>query len=469
MSMLDQRKVFFLALFCALCVLFGGASSACAMVSAPGWGIIGRAAPTNLPPGGEGVLKLYVFNLGAGEPDGSTTLTDVLPPGLTATAANTALSGDGREAECSVLGPQLVRCKVTTSSFAARSVIVVISVNVDPGASGSAVDKATVTGGGALRPSSTSFPVTYSSDEPQPGFANFDAWLSNPDGTIDTQAGSHPYALTVAFGLNNTTYGPKLGDGTQEETVAGGGARNVNVNLPPGVVGDPEAVPQCPRQVLNAASEGAGSGCPLASQVGMNMSTIQGNELLGSEPVFNMVPPPGIAAEFAFDEGGVIVFLDSGVRTGGDNGITTHVDNIPQRSISFNYTTIWGIPADPSHDPLREGMPAGIEPKPLLSLPTSCEGQPEFSMELLGTWHDQNFVASRASAPMRESEGNPVGFTDCNLLQPFKPSISIAPDTTYADTPAGLSVEVKMPQGLNPEGLSTPGFRTPLSCCRKAS
>ena len=59
---------------------------------------------------------------------------------------------------------------------------------------------------------------------------------------------------------------------------------------------------------------------------------------------------------------------------------------------------------------------------------------------------------------MHENEGNPVGFTGCDLLRPFEPSISIAPDTTYADTPAGLSVDVKMPQGLNPEGLSTPGL-----------
>ena len=127
-----------------------------------------------------------------------------------------------------------------------------------------------------------------------------------------------------------------------------------------------------------------------------------------------MVPPPGVAAEFAFDEGGVIVSFDAGVRTGGDNGVTVHADNIPQREISFNYTTIWGVPADPSHNYYRVGeeceglylrysCPSSAEPKPLLTLPTSCGGRPEFSEELLSVWHDPNYVAiARGPADARK-------------------------------------------------------------------
>jgi hypothetical protein len=79
-------------------------------------------------------------------------------------------------------------------------------------------------------------------------------------------------------------------------------------------------------------------------------------------------------------------------------------------------------------------------------------------MELLGTWTDENYVGQPIKVPMLSGDGEPTKFTGCERLRPFDPSINIAPDTTYADTPAGLSVDVKMPQGLNPEGLQTPGL-----------
>ena len=46
-------------------------------------------------------------------------------------------------------------------------------------------------------------------------------------------------------------------------------------------------------------------------------------------------------------------------------------------------------------------------------------------------------------------EERPQGFEECGKLT-FAPTISAAPDTTTADSPAGLSVEVKEPQ----EGLT---------------
>ncbi len=53
----------------------------------------------------------------------------------------------------------------------------------------------------------------------------------------------------------------------------------------------------------------------------------------------------------------------------------------------------------------------------------------------------------------------PVGFTGCNRLAHFNPAIEIAPDTSQADTPAGLTATVKVPQGVNPETLATSGLK----------
>ncbi len=50
--------------------------------------------------------------------------------------------------------------------------------------------------------------------------------------------------------------------------------------------------------------------------------------------------------------------------------------------------------------------------------------------------------------------GDPVGFTGCEDLS-MEPSLSTSPDTTFADTPAGLTADVKIPQEslTLPEGL----------------
>ncbi len=53
----------------------------------------------------------------------------------------------------------------------------------------------------------------------------------------------------------------------------------------------------------------------------------------------------------------------------------------------------------------------------------------------------------------------PAGLTGCSRLQHFEPTVSIAPETSFSDTPSGLSAIVKVPQGLNPEGLASPGLK----------
>ena len=477
--MLKDRYTLALSLVLTVLVILACASAASAETSAPGWRIMGNTVPTNLPPGGEGIVQLYVFNLGSEDvtkSNGNAIVTDTLPEDIVPTGQTNVEEKTGK---CIVTG-QTVRCELYPDPYVyphneitpshANQVINIV-VKVSPRAQGSVVDRATADGSGALAGASVTFPITLSPVVPDAGFAHVATWLTNADGTPDTQAGSHPYNMTVAFALNSIiSKDDKISTNTssfEAEVPAGGELRNLNVNLPPGIVGNPEAVPQCTR--LELVKED----CPLASQVGENWSMI-GPDWIGIE-IYNMVPPSGVAAQFGFILAHNLVFLDSGVRTGGDNGITTHVDDIPQKNIIFNTATIWGIPADSGHDAQRDGheangeyceadnngipCPAGITPSPLLTLPTSCQGPQEFSLEYLGTWQDEDYVGESDSVKVQDSEENPLGFTGCELLHPFVPSISIAPDTTYADTPAGLSADVKLPQGLNPEGLATPGLK----------
>ena len=422
---------------------------------APGWAVTGRFGPTNLPPGGVGILHLYVYNIGAGEVTGKgPVLVDQLPEGLEAVSEVEGSPSPEKIHEfpgCS--GAREVTCELGGIPPNSEPERVNIPVRVSPAVSvgSKPEDLVSVSGGGALGVGRGRVPVAFGSEPAGFGFSNFDAWLSNTDGTIDTQAGSHPYALSVSFATNVG------GSGAGQERSTVGEAHALNVNLPAGLVGEPGAVPQCTHFQFDNVE------CPPQSQVGWDYTSLTGSGILPF-PIYNVVPPPGVAAQFQFSFSGTNVDLDSGVRSGGDNGITTHVDPLVQEGITFNTTVIWGVPAEHTESPSElVAQPA----RPLFTLPTSCQGPQKFSIEALGTWQEPNAVAhendpleqARDSYVTRNEAGEEVGFTGCERLLHFQPSLEASPDTSDTDTPAGLTASVRVPHGVNPEGLATAGLK----------
>jgi uncharacterized repeat protein (TIGR01451 family) len=439
-----------------------------------GWELTARTFPTHIAPGETGFIKIEVFNVGAADSHGSVTVTDTLPPGVTATDAGNShfiSKIDHSLWECT--GTTVVTCtnnpeKMPSISGGAGGSAgegpnftpqVGIEVKVAPGFSGTEANHVTIAGGGAPTPASTVDPITISSTPPGFAFVGWDAWFSNADGTFDTQAGSHPYSATFSFDLANVpTESPQLFD------PAGGTVRDIEVRLPPGLVGDPYAVSQCTRQLLD--TEG---GCPPASQVGFIDNTVIEGSFQDRKQVFNMVPPAGVPAELGFTINGINVLLDVGVRSGSDYGLTTHINDTPQREVLASVLTLWGVPGDASHNRWRdavqdgcrkeeEGTPncpsPGGSPKPFLTLPTSCTGPQVFSIQA-DTWENPD-VTSGLSFESHDSNGVPTGLTGCEHLG-FGPLMSVAPDTSQADTPTGLTVDVKPPVGglLDPQGLGT--------------
>ena len=323
------------------------------------------------------------------------------------------------------------------------------------------MDSVSVSGGGALGVARAQIPVLVSvgSGFAPLGFQTADAWLSNEDGTTDTQAGSHPYSFTVTFAMNSQGLGPS------EEAPSGGEMHALNVNLPPGLVGEPGATPKCTRQQFD------GEECPPSTQIGLNVSTLSGNGLFPEAPIYNLVPPPGVAAQFAFTINGTSLFLDSNVRSGGDNGITTHINPLTQRKVVFNEAIFWGYPGKVQAERRGESKTAAElaqeGQRPLLTLPTSCGAAQEFSMEELGTWQEENAIEhendplfkAHTSFQTHNNADEPVGFTGCEKLVHFQPTIEAAPDTSSSDSPAGLTASVRVPQNINPEGLATAGLQ----------
>jgi hypothetical protein len=442
------------------CTVLGGlaltSAPALAVTEAPGWRVMGRTGPTLLHPGGTGKVILYVFNTGAAT-GGEGVLRDTLPAGLKATGGS------------SCTGEKVVECEVASPEAGSGGPDVVkIPVSVAPGAEGEETNSVTVEGGGATNVASGSFPVKYGPGIAEPGFSGFDEWYSTPDGSMATQAGSHPYETTVSFAVNSKI-NPSNGI---EEAI--GEPRVLDFKLPPGLVGNPTVMPQCPRALFDEGELGetAGKGCPVSAMLGHDYIEFQGS--LGGLRVYNIVPPPNLAAQFGFSISGIEDKLDAKVRSGGNYGITVHVNNVSERKEVFNTITLWGNPSEPGLDPLHNqpGPPhSSCAPdmvrggciflgsrQPFLTLPTSCQGPQPFSVEELGTWQDLGADA-KDEIKMHNNEGAEVGITGCEHLAHFNPSASIAPDTSSADTPAGLTAEVKVPQNVNPEALSTAGLK----------
>ncbi len=315
------------------------------------------------------------------------------------------------------------------------------------------VNKASISGGGAAVPASTHNTVTVGPAPAVTGITGWDSWISNADGTIDTQAGSHPYEITTIFNLATSL------NANLEGELTGSEIRNLEVQLPPGLVGDLRAAPQCTRTQFLLGENGA---CPQATEVGTLGAETFGPTII--DPVYNMVPRPGVPAEFGFKFGGVSVYITFGVRSGGDYGITAHVTNLAQREAVQGIVTIWGTPGERSHDPWRGARPRGCTQEelehsppngeeeslctspqhplltPILTLPTSC-GEPQTILirELSG-WQDPN-AKSEMSSAFHDASDTPGGFTGCADLA-FGPAISTTLGTARADSPTGLAIGV---------------------------
>jgi hypothetical protein len=341
-----------------------------------------------------------------------------------------------------------------------------------------------------------------------------------PEGTTDplvsgpayTQAGGHPYEAWTAFQMN------RLPTSDGFFTVDGGNFRNVRVDLPPGLVGNPTAVPQCPKtrripidsaEVNNNPPE---EFCPVESVVGSALLTFPpatANGPVQNRPsvVFNVEPPPGVAASFGLQFAGSQAFLDATVRADGEYAVSVRTRNavnaVPVLGVRV---ALWGVPADPSHDAQRciflppldagsflprcdnilggdPGTPTGPNPFPsslprkaFLTLPTACT-PPGVGLETrmhLESWDpasapaDASFVSHLPPGFVWNDEstwdpstwGPPQGPTGCDRL-PFDPSFSARPDSSTPDSPTGLTVNLGFPQeGLDdPEGLATAHLR----------
>ncbi len=296
-----------------------------------------------------------------------------------------------------------------------------------------------------------------------------------------TQAGSHPWALTTALEFAHESINEKEGSEPTEQP------KDVVVSLPPGLLGDPMAVPRC--SLVDAFGLGK---CPAASQVGVyRVRWLTGNQYLA--PIMDVVPEKGQSAEFVLvNEDKVSADLTGhlvrspekvsadGVRTPGSYELTVSSNNIPTVGLYRVETTFWGVPSDPSHDAMRGlecGSPSeylifeckpgtgeeqsGVPPVPFLTLSSDCAAGPETATLRADSWEKPGSVHEQQYTGFAEASATLPAVTGCGALG-FHPEIAVRPTTEQADEPVGLDVNLKVPLSEEPETNATPQLRNAL-------
>jgi hypothetical protein len=282
-------------------------------------------------------------------------------------------------------------------------------------------------------------------------------------GPPDFQAGSHPYQMTVSEEFNSFIDA----EGTPKPE---GLVKDINIEFPSGVIGNANAVPQCP-MVTFENSTVVEDACPADTQVGV--VSLQVNNITLTVPLSNLAPAAGHAAQF-----GVVLLapevLSETVRNTGE-----YVLDLEQRNINETLpiiglsTTIWGVPADSRHDPFRGkclgdpiekeetgrslgSCPSGAPVEPLLTMPGSC-AKPLTTSITADSWEAPE-VPIRQSVTTDGSDGMPSGVSGCEQLE-FNPTVTVRPESAAADSPTGVAIEVDMPYSNAPTTLAEASLR----------
>jgi hypothetical protein len=282
-----------------------------------------------------------------------------------------------------------------------------------------------------------------------PASAEFDIDVFTHDfvdssGALMTQAGAHADQVTY-LQFNTTT-------DVESRQIMDGQVRNIEVDLPAGFYGNPQAMPTCVMEdIVNR--DGV---CNPAAQVGvLKYEAFTGTFL--DFPVYNLKSPDDQTAVLGVVALSIPAKIVISVRSGGDYGLTAKLSNLNQGlALLVTTLTLWGVPADPVHDAKRfgnggifdVGHPAGVAPKPFLSLPSRCE--PLTTTLRAASWQNPSVWRTRSvtSPPL----------TGCDKLK-FDASVKARPQVTAAGAPAGFDVRLTVPQDESVKGLSTPQLR----------
>ena len=268
------------------------------------------------------------------------------------------------------------------------------------------------------------------------------------------QAAGHPFALT------STVRFATAAAGAGHAPVPVGDPKDLIIDLPPGLLANPQAVARCSGQAEH---------CPTDTQVGVFALRFAGAEgelsVLGA--IDNMTPYTGQAAELGLE----VPFLGRVLLTGrlvrSTQGYSLALvgrglpvpdlssigSGLPALHLASIETTLWGVPGAAAHDPLRGrscfgglgltsscqggGLASGEEAVPFLTLPSACAGAAPAVTAWADSWEQPGqYVTAQAALP---------AMAYCERL-PFSPEVEVRPETARAAEPVGVDLRIRSPQ-----------------------
>lgn len=291
-------------------------------------------------------------------------------------------------------------------------------------------------------------------------------------------AGSHPFAMETTFALNTKPAPEWWREEGFDEELTEDQLKDLSVEEPPGLIGDPIAVPRC--SMVDFLDIDEYNACPSDTVVGyidahMGFDAPRWEAL----PLYNLEPAYGEPARLGFLAAHTVpVTLRVALSQAGEpNVIVSSLETSKTVQILGGNVTIWGDPADPVHDPYRgaclsdEGYESPeVRPKDQLEIQRYEAYEHNGHIECSGAAIEEPFLTAPSSCPesltanfSAESWQHPdpadrvygsastIGTSDCEDVE-FTPQMSIKNTGEHADNPSGLSVGIQFDQ----TGLTSP-------------
>jgi hypothetical protein len=281
--------------------------------------------------------------------------------------------------------------------------------------------------------------------------------ISGADGSPAMQAGAHPAGVVTNFGVD-TEPAPTF-------ALPSGSIKNLDIEVPPGLIGDPNVVPRCSDDDFAVHPPVHPSQCPANTQLGTSIVAYEQPGHTDRYPVYSITPPPGAVMKLGLHVSAVSVPVAIVLRVSekAPYEVVASLENTSNVVPVYGaQTTLWGVPAAPIHDAERSGpgcnsgCSINMEEKPFLTVPVACDGplQTTFRGD---AWEEPGppFFEKTVLTHDTAAPPNPLGMTGCERLS-FLPAIASQPTTRAASSPSGLdfSIDFKDEGLTNPAGLA---------------
>jgi archaellum component FlaG (FlaF/FlaG flagellin family) len=472
----DVAKKIALPLTALMTILACSASPASATTPSAAWSIRTIAEPTNFAPNdstGTDVYRVLVTNTGSLPSDGSpVTITDTLPGAVSVQSVRRFEWVNAEEHFSCTKVTTPIQCTFNTAVPAGEVLELDITVATEPGASGILTNTATVTGGAAAEASTTTQNPVSAAPAPFT-LSDFSFGVDGVNGMPDTQAGDHPYAVTTSLDFTTESLPSNLEYHEPAENI-----KDAVVELPLGLVGNPQAAPKCPLSKLELDETGSFVQCPADTKIGevtldepvgfasSLLPNFGGQFITSASSLYNLVPEHGHPAEFGFDYAGLAaaILYPSVVRTEAGYVLRVTTPNAPSEfAFPEELGFVSGFSLTLFGDPAKH---AGTDEAPFFTNPSDCSPRGLTATIHVDTWtHPATMTNADGTPDLSDSnwlkaESSLPPVAGCDALQ-FNPELAAQPESTRSDSPTGLTVDLKVPQApTNDAALATPDLKT---------